>query len=79
MVWPQARLREMCCPGHMILCCRCLDSSLKIVVFIYQPDQNIAINRAFVSKWGVEIGSVTLVFLRGQTAAQMPEMNLAKW
>ena len=47
--------------------------------FIYQLDQDIAINRAFVSKWGVEIGSVTLVFLRGQTAAQMPEMNLAKW
>ena len=47
--------------------------------FIYQLDQDIAINRAFVSKWGVEIGSVTLVFLRGQTAAQMPEMNLAEW
>ena len=47
--------------------------------FIYQLDQDIAINRAFVSKWGVEIGSVTLVFLRGQTAALMPEMNLAKW
>ena len=47
--------------------------------FIYQLDQDIAINRAFVSKWGVEIGSVTLVFLRGETAAQMPEMNLTKW
>jgi len=47
--------------------------------FIYQLDQDIAINRAFVSKWGVEIGSVTLVFLRGQTAALMPKMNLAKW
>lgn len=47
--------------------------------FIYQLDQDIAINRAFVSKWGVEIGSVTLVFLRGQTAELMPEMNLAKW
>ena len=47
--------------------------------FIYQISQDIAINRAFVSKWGVEIGSVTLVFLRGQTAAQMPEMNLSKW
>lgn len=47
--------------------------------FIYQLDKDIAINRAFVSKWGVEIGSVTLVFLRGQTAALMPEMNLAKW
>ena len=47
--------------------------------FVYQIDKNIAINRAFVSKWGVNIGSVTLVFLRGQTAAQMPEMNLAEW
>ena len=47
--------------------------------FIYQLDQYIGIIGAFVSKWGVEIGSVTLVFLRGQTAAQMPEMNLAKW
>ena len=47
--------------------------------FIYQLNQDIAINRAFVSKWGVEIGSVTLVFLRGQTAALMPKMNLAKW
>ena len=47
--------------------------------FIYQIDKDIAINRAFVSKWGVEIGSVTLVFLRGYAAAQMPEMNLAKW
>ena len=47
--------------------------------FIYQIEKNIAINRAFVSKWGVNIGSVTLVFLRGQTAAQMPEMNLGEW
>ena len=47
--------------------------------FIYQLNQDIAINRAFVSKWGVEIGSVTLVFLRGQTASLMPEMNLAEW
>ncbi|MBL82120.1 MAG: hypothetical protein CMM80_06200 [Rhodospirillaceae bacterium] len=47
--------------------------------FIYQLDQDIAINRAFVSKWGVEIGSVTLVFLRGRTAALMPQMNLSNW
>ena len=57
----------MCCPGHMILCCRCPDSGLRFDDFIYQIDEDIAINRAFVSKWGVEIGSVTLVFLRGQT------------
>ena len=47
--------------------------------FIYQLDEDIAINRAFVSKWGVEIGSVTLVFLRGELAAKMPEMNLQSW
>ena len=47
--------------------------------FIYQLDEDIAINRAYVSKWGVEIGQVTLVFLRGDTAAKMPEMNLQQW
>ena len=47
--------------------------------FIYQLDEDIAINRAFVSKWGVEIGQVTLVFLRGDLATKMPEMNLQQW
>ena len=47
--------------------------------FIYQLDEDIAINRAFVSKWGVEIGQVTLVFLRGELATNMPEMNLQQW
>ena len=47
--------------------------------FIYQLDEDIAINRAYVSKWGVEIGQVTLVFLRGEIAAQIPEMNLQQW
>lgn len=47
--------------------------------FIYQLDNDVAINRAFVSKWGVEIGSVTLVFIRGQTAALMPELQFDKW
>ena len=47
--------------------------------FIYQLDEDVAINRAYVSKWGVEIGQVTLVFLRGETAAKMPEMNLQQW
>ena len=47
--------------------------------FIYQLDEDIAINRAYVSKWGVEIGQVTLVFLRGEIAGQIPEMNLQQW
>ena len=41
--------------------------------WIYQQDDDIAINRAYVSKFGINIGSVTLVFLRGKTAK-----NIAK-
>ena len=55
------------------------DVKVRFDDFIYQLDEDIALNRAFVSKWGVEIGSVTLVFLRGETATKMPEMNLAQW
>ena len=55
------------------------DVKVRFDDFIYQLDEDIAINRAFVSKWGVEIGSVTLVFLRGEMATKMPEMNLTQW
>ena len=55
------------------------DLQVRFDDFIYQISQDVAINRAIVTKWGVEIGSVTLVFLRGQTVAQMPKMNLTKW
>ena len=37
--------------------------------WIYRQSEDIAINRAYVSKFGIEIGSVTIVFLRGQAAA----------
>ena len=44
-------------------------SNLKVKFndWIYKQDNNIAINRAYVSKFGIDIGSVTLVFLRGKT------------
>ena len=32
--------------------------------WIYQQDENVAINRAYVSKFGINIGSVTLVFFK---------------
>ena len=47
--------------------------------WIYQQDDDIAINRAYVSKFGINIGSVTLVFLRGKTAKNIGPLNLNKW
>ena len=47
--------------------------------WIYQQDENVAINRAYVSKFGIEIGSVTLVFLRGKAAKTIGPLNLRKW
>ena len=47
--------------------------------WIYRQDEDIAINRAYVSKFGVEIGSVTLVFLRGAAAAAVGPLDLESW
>lgn len=47
--------------------------------WIYQQDEHVAINRAYVSKFGVEIGSVTLVFLRGKAAAAVGPLDLEEW
>ena len=47
--------------------------------WIYKQSENLAINRAYVSKFGINIGSVTLVFLRGETAAQIGPLNLKRW
>ena len=47
--------------------------------WIYQQDEDIAINRAFVTKFGVEIGSVTIVFIRGKTASSLWPLNLDAW
>ena len=47
--------------------------------WIYKQDEDIAINRAFVSKFGVEIGSVTIVFIRGKTASNLWPLSLDEW
>ena len=47
--------------------------------WIYKQSENLAINRAYVSKFGINIGSVTLVFLRGQVADQIGLLNLKNW
>ena len=47
--------------------------------WIYKQSEDLAINRAYVSKFGINIGSVTLVFLRGHTSDQIGPLNLKKW
>ena len=47
--------------------------------WIYKQDEDIAINRAFVKKFGVEIGSVTIVFIRGKTASNLWPLSLDGW
>ena len=47
--------------------------------WIYKQDEDIAINRAFVTKFGVEIGSVTIVFIRGKTASSLWPLSLNEW
>lgn len=47
--------------------------------WIYKQSKDLAINRAYVSKFGINIGSVTLVFLRGNTAKNIGPLNLQKW
>lgn len=47
--------------------------------WIYHQDEDVAINRAFISKFGIEIGSVTIVFLRGKAAAAVGPLNLESW
>ena len=47
--------------------------------WIYKQDEDIAINRAFVTKFGIEIGSVTIVFIRGKTASSLWPLSLDEW
>ena len=47
--------------------------------WIYKQSEDLAINRAYVSKFGINIGSVTLVFLRGKTATHIGPLNLKSW
>jgi hypothetical protein len=47
--------------------------------WIYKQDEEVAINRAYISKYGIEIGSVTIVFLRGKAAAAVGPLDLSQW
>lgn len=47
--------------------------------WIYQQDEHIALNRAYVSKFGINVGSVTLVFLRGAAAKAVMPVDLNQW
>ena len=47
--------------------------------WIYQQHEDVAINRAYVSKFGIEIGSVTIVFLRGDAADAISPLDLKRW
>ena len=47
--------------------------------WIYQQDEHVAINRARLTKFGFEVGSVTLVFLRGKAAEAIGPLNLEAW
>lgn len=57
------------------------DTNLKVKFndWIYQQDKNVAINRAYVSKFGIDIGSVTLVFLRGDLSKSVGKLDLNSW
>ena len=47
--------------------------------WIYKQDDHVAINRARLTKFGFEVGSVTLVFLRGKAAEAIGPLNLEAW
>ena len=47
--------------------------------WIYQQDEHVALNRARLSKFGIEVGSVTLAFLRGPAAQAIGPLNLTEW
>ena len=47
--------------------------------WIYQQDEHVALNRARLTKFGLEVGSVTLAFLRGPAAEAIGPLNLQKW
>ncbi len=52
---------------------------VKFSDWIYQMDDYIAINKATVSKFGVEIGTVTLVFVRGAPASMIGQFDVSGW
>ena len=47
--------------------------------WIYKQDEDIALNRARLTKFGLEVGSVTLVFLRGKAAQAIGPLDLKNW
>ena len=47
--------------------------------WIYQQDEYVALNRARLSKFGIEVGSVTLAFLRGAPAEAIGPLDLKNW
>lgn len=47
--------------------------------WIYQQDAHVALNRARLSKFGLEVGSVTLAFVRGPAAQLIGPLDLEKW
>lgn len=57
------------------------DSSYEIDFddWIYQQDEHVALNRARLSKFGIEVGSVTLAFLRGPAAEAIGPLDLENW
>ena len=57
------------------------DSSLRVKFddWIYQMDEHVAMNRATISKFGLEIGTVTLVFLRGPAVNAIGMHDLTRW
>ena len=47
--------------------------------WIYKQDEDVALNRARLTKFGLEVGSVTLVFLRGKAAEAIGPLDLKNW
>ena len=47
--------------------------------WIYQQDEHVALNRARLSKFGIEVGTVTLAFLRGPAAKVIGPLDLTVW
>ena len=55
------------------------DMSVHFDDWIYRQSEDVAINRAHVSKFGIDIGSVTIVFLRGKAAEAVQPLDLRQW
>ena len=57
------------------------DNNLRVKFsdWIYQMDDYVAINKATVSKFGVKIGTVMLVFVRGAPASTIGQFDISGW